>query len=91
LQIYEFISFVQSKSTKKTEKKWSKKRTYLSVLCKRLIITNWRWTTSREALSFLPNSRGSMKARYNTYSPTIPLYNPILLTLFHRTTTVMKD
>jgi len=70
LQIYEFISFVQSKSTKKTEKKWSKKRTSLSALCKRLIITNWRWTTSREALSFCRTRGGAW--RQDT-TPILPL------------------
>ena len=78
LQIYEFISFVQSKSTKKTEKKWSKKRTYLSVLCKRLIITNWRWTTSRKALSFFAELEGENEGKIQhlfPYNPTLLLYS----------------
>ena len=78
LQIYEFISFVQSKSTKKTEKKWSKKRTYLSVLCKRLIITNWRWTTSREALSFFVELEGENEGKKQhlfPHNPTLLLYS----------------
>ena len=78
LQIYEFISFVQSKSTKKTEKKWSKKRTYLSALCKRLIITNWRWTTSREALSFFAELEGENEGKKQhlfSHYPTLQPYS----------------
>ena len=55
-----------------------KKEPILSALCKRLIITNWRWTTSREALSFFAELEGENEGKKQhlfSHYPTLLPYS----------------